>query len=116
LTLSSGYPPFLESSQSKLFQKIKAGSFEFHAEYWDPISKDAKDLIESLLTVNPDKRLTADEALKNPWLQHDADYLANKDLAKNLAEFKKFNAKRKFRSAIYANMAVHKLQSLALTK
>jgi len=114
--LLGGYPPFLESSQSKLFQKIKAGSFEFHAEYWDPISKDAKDLIESLLTVNPDKRLTADEALKNPWLQHDADYLANKDLAKNLAEFKKFNAKRKFRSAIYANMAVHKLQSLALTK
>lgn len=116
LIFFSGYPPFLETSQSKLFQKIKAGSFEFHAEYWDPISKDAKDLIASLLTVDPDKRLTADEALKNPWLQHDADDLANKDLAKNLEEFKKFNAKRKFRSAIYANMAVHKLQSLALSK
>ncbi len=109
-----GYPPFLENSQSKLFQKIKAGSFEFHSEYWDPVSKDAKDLIGSLLTVNPDKRLTADEALQNPWIKQDALDLANKDLAKNLAEFKKFNAKRKFRSAIYANMAVHKLQSLAL--
>jgi len=104
----------LESNQKELFHKIKAGEYEFHNEYWDPVSKEAKDLISSLLTVNPNKRLTADEALQNPWIMGDADALAGKDLAKSLAEFKKFNAKRKFRSAIYANIAMHKLQSLAI--
>jgi len=83
--LLGGYPPFLESSQKKLFQKIKAGSFKFHSEYWDPVSKDAKDLIASLLTVDPDKRLTADRALENPWIREDADDLIGKDLAKKFS-------------------------------
>ena len=31
--LIGGYPPFIEQNQSKLFRKIKRGSYEFHVEY-----------------------------------------------------------------------------------
>lgn len=31
--------------QTRLFQKIKRGTFSFHEKYWDPISDGAKDLI-----------------------------------------------------------------------
>jgi calcium/calmodulin-dependent protein kinase I len=107
----AGYPPFLESNQKELFRKIKAGEYEFHEEYWGPVSQEAKDLIASLLTVNSQRRLAADIALENPWIQGDSEELAGKDLSKQHKEFIKFNAKRKFRSAIYADMAMHKLSS-----
>lgn len=109
--LLGGYPPFLESNQKELFRKIKAGEYEFHEEYWGPVSKEAKDLISSLLTVNSHRRLSADMALENAWILGDSDKLATKDLSKQHKEFIKFNAKRKFRSAIYADMAMHKMSS-----
>lgn len=58
--LLGGYPPFIEQNQRDLFKKIRKGEYEFHDEYWNQISSDAKDLISSLLTVNPDDRATAD--------------------------------------------------------
>ena len=29
-----GYPPFYDDNQKMLFRKIKAGAYEFHADYW----------------------------------------------------------------------------------
>eukprot|EP00586_Coscinodiscus_wailesii_P012894 CAMPEP_0172496342 /NCGR_PEP_ID=MMETSP1066-20121228/85579_1 /TAXON_ID=671091 /ORGANISM="Coscinodiscus wailesii, Strain CCMP2513" /LENGTH=383 /DNA_ID=CAMNT_0013268591 /DNA_START=98 /DNA_END=1249 /DNA_ORIENTATION=- len=110
--LLGGYPPFIEKNQRDLFRKIRNGEYEFHEEYWGTVSDDAKELISSLLCVKPTKRLTAPEALKNKWICADEDSLANRDLGANLEEFKKFNAKRKFRAAVQSVMAVNKLQSL----
>lgn len=112
--LLGGYPPFIEQNQRELFRKIRKGQYEFHEEYWGQVSKDAKDLISSLLTVNPSKRLSADKSLSNKWITGDADILAGNDLGINLAEFKKFNAKRKFKSAVKAIMATQKLTSLGV--
>jgi len=36
---------------------------------WGIISKEAKDLIKSLLQTNPNLRLSAEQALKHPWFQ-----------------------------------------------
>jgi calcium/calmodulin-dependent protein kinase (CaM kinase) II/calcium/calmodulin-dependent protein kinase I len=112
--LLGGYPPFIEQNQRELFRKIRKGEYEFHDEYWGQVSKDAKDLISSLLTVNPDKRLTSDESIQNKWLMGDAKILAGNDLGINLAEFKKFNAKRKLKAAVKAVMATQKLSSLGV--
>jgi calcium/calmodulin-dependent protein kinase I len=112
--LLGGYPPFIEQNQRELFRKIRKGEYEFHEEYWGQVSKDAKDLISNLLTVNPDKRLTSEASVKNKWITGDDAVLAGNDLGKNLAEFKKFNAKRKFKSAVKAVMATQKLTSLGV--
>lgn len=100
--LLGGYPPFIDSNQRELFRKIRKGSYEFEPEYWGKVSKDAKDLILSLLTVDPDARISAEEALHNPWITVSDDALAGKDLGKNLEQFKKFNARRKFKAAVTA--------------
>jgi hypothetical protein len=39
---------------------IKRGEFDFPSPYWDDISDMAKELIRSLLQVDPVKRLNAD--------------------------------------------------------
>lgn len=112
--LLGGYPPFIEQNQRDLFRKIRKGQYEFHEEYWGQVSTDAKDLISSLLTVSPSRRLSANEALRNKWIGLDGSALAGKDLGKNLAEFKKFNAKRKFKGAVKAVIASNKITSLGV--
>jgi len=111
--LLGGYPPFIESTQRELFRKIKRGDYDFHEEYWGTVSKEARNLIKSLLTVDPKKRLTAKLALENPWIRGDADSLAKNDLGKNLQSLKRFNAKRKFKAAVSTVVAVNKLNYLS---
>jgi len=109
--LLGGYPPFIEQDQKKLFRKIRKGEYEFHEEYWGTVSKEAKDLIVSMLTVNPHKRVSATQALENPWITGSDAALAKKDLGKNLEEFKKFNAKRKFKAAVKGVVATNMMKS-----
>jgi len=110
--LLGGYPPFIESNQKELFRKIRQGRYEFHVEYWGQVSSSAKDLISSLLTVDPQRRLTAQDALNGSWITGDDALLEGKDLGVNLQEFKKFNAKRKFKAAVNVVIARNKLVSL----
>lgn len=112
--LLGGYPPFIEDNQRELFRKIRKGDFEFHEEYWGSVSDEAKDLISSLLKVNPRQRLSATEALKSNWVRADDKTLMEKDLGTNLQELKKFNARRKFKAAVKAVITVNKLNSLGV--
>ena len=112
--LLGGYPPFIEQNQKELFRKIRKGQYEFHEEYWGQVSKEAKDLISKLLTVVPDKRIDAEVAIRDKWIGASAAMLAGKDLGKNLKEFQRFNAKRKFKAAVKTVVAANKLQSLGL--
>jgi calcium/calmodulin-dependent protein kinase I len=66
--LLGGYPPFHDDNQKVLFQKIKNAEYEFHPEYWDAVSHEAKDLISRLLKVNPLERYTSEEALNHSWV------------------------------------------------
>ena len=105
--LLGGYPPFIEQNQRELFRKIRRGQYEFHEEYWGSVSADAKDLISKLLTVDPAKRLSAEEALKHKWMVQDGAILAAADLGTNLTELRKYNAKRKFKAAVNAVSDIH---------
>ncbi|KYQ89677.1 GTP-binding protein [Tieghemostelium lacteum] len=57
--LLCGFPPFDESTGYVL---------EFPSPEWDNISDSAKGLIKSLLTLDPLKRLTAEQTLRHPWV------------------------------------------------
>jgi len=109
--LLGGYPPFADESQKQLFRKIKAGSYEFDRRYWCDVSSEAKNLISSLLTVNPDKRLSATESLQNVWISGKGP-LANKDLGPSLQRFKKFNAKRKLIGCIHTVIIANKMKRI----
>uniref|UniRef100_A0A8C2L5N1 calcium/calmodulin-dependent protein kinase n=1 Tax=Cyprinus carpio TaxID=7962 RepID=A0A8C2L5N1_CYPCA len=63
-----GYPPFWDEDQHKLYQQIKAGAYDFPSPEWDTVTAEAKNLINQMLTINPAKRITADQALKHPWV------------------------------------------------
>jgi len=110
--LLGGYSPFDEESQDLLLCKIRDGEYEFHAEYWDPVSNDAKDFIRGLLTVNPRERITAEQALDHKWMKCSGAALERADLNANLTALQRFNAKRKFKAAVKTVIATQKLTSL----
>lgn len=41
---------------------------QFPSPEWDTVTPEAKNLINQMLTINPGKRITAQEALKHPWV------------------------------------------------
>lgn len=44
------------------------GRFDYPSPYWDSVGDPALDLIDRMLTVDVDRRITVDECLKHPWL------------------------------------------------
>ena len=49
-------------------KKVRIGKFSFSDPCWNNISDKAKDLITQLLTYDVEKRPSAEEALKHPWI------------------------------------------------
>nr|XP_019584014.1 PREDICTED: serine/threonine-protein kinase 33 isoform X2 [Rhinolophus sinicus] len=66
--LLCGEPPFLASSEEKLFELIRKGELRFHDPVWDSISDCAKSVLKQLMKVDPAHRITAKELLDNQWL------------------------------------------------
>ncbi|KAI8074091.1 kinase-like domain-containing protein [Gongronella butleri] len=106
-TLLCGYQPFQAEDQAELTDEITHARYEFHERYWRNVSQDAKDFIRSLLTLDPAKRPTASDALKNKWMTG-KDAL-DVDILDTVRE--NFNARRKFKSAIRAVKAMNRLRS-----
>lgn len=107
--LLGGYPPFHDDNHAILYRKIKAADYAFDPQYWDQVSDDAKDLIRKMLVVDPDKRLTASQALRHPWFLVGDHELVSRNLVKTLDTMRKFNARRKFRGTVKGIILSNKL-------
>ncbi|VDM60424.1 unnamed protein product [Angiostrongylus costaricensis] len=101
-----GYPPFWDEDQHRLYAQIKAGAYDYPSPEWDTVTPEAKSLIDSMLTVNPKKRITADQALKVPWIcnrERVASVMHRQDTVDCL---KKFNARRKLKVSVRSSAFV----------
>jgi len=68
-TMLCGFPPFYHENVAMLTEKVSRGDFEFLSPWWDDISAEAKDLIASLLCVDPNRRLTIQQFFMHPWIK-----------------------------------------------
>lgn len=75
--LLSGIPPFRGNGQELVSNK-HSGNFEFVTALPSP---EAKDLVESILQGDPDKRPTIDHILEHDWMYQDDQTLAKFDLS-----------------------------------
>ncbi|XP_020955276.1 ribosomal protein S6 kinase alpha-5 isoform X7 [Sus scrofa] len=83
-TMLSGQVPFQSNDKSltctsavEIMKKIKRGDFSFEGEAWKNVSQEAKDLIQGLLTVDPNKRLKMSGLRYNEWLQDGSQLSSN---------------------------------------
>ena len=108
--LLCGYTPFDRDSDFEEMQAILNADYAFHpVEYWRGVSSHAKDFIRRCLTVDPQKRITAHEALSHPFV---AAHLPSDGAGENLLPTikKNFNARRTLHTAIDTVRAINKLR------
>lgn len=68
-----GFPPFSDELYSAenpytLSQQIKQGRFDYPSPYWDSVGDPALDLIDRMLTVKVEDRISIDDCLEHPWV------------------------------------------------
>jgi len=90
-TMLCGHPPFLGNDEDSIKNKILNCKVEYPQNEFKNISKGAIDFLELLLENDPNKRISAEEALKNEWLinmlNSDDDNILNKTIIENLIKF-----------------------------
>jgi len=110
--LLAGYPPFYDEDQKRLFKKIKEGRYHFHEDYWGNTSPAAINLIQMMLCVDQKKRWTASQLLQHPWIIEGDEELAKRDLTSSVTVMRKFNARRRLKSAATAIILANRMQKM----
>jgi calcium-dependent protein kinase len=103
--LLCGYPPFYGDTDPEIFASVRAGRYDFDSPEWTQVSNEAKDLISRLLLLDPSKRLTADEALRHPWL---SGFAPSTEITLNsniFTSLKRFTGNNKLKKAALAVIA-----------
>ena len=106
-----GYRPFRGEGE-EVMKQIRYGEYKFHKRYWSHVSDDAKNLITRMLTVDPEKRITAKSALSSRWMKATEAALGT-ELTSNMQDLKTLrSAKAKIKGVVNTIIATNKLQSL----
>ncbi|KAI4889177.1 hypothetical protein NFI96_032643 [Prochilodus magdalenae] len=114
--LLSGMSPFQGDSDEETLRNIVDMKYEFEDQYFSQTSDMAKDFIEKLLMKDPNERMTAEECLLHPWIKPlTRKQAANRSRSSiNMKNFKKFNARRKWKMSYNMVWACNRLYRLQL--
>lgn len=107
--LLCGFPPFYGDDHIRLFAQIQKGTFTFTPPYWDCVSDVVKDLIRRMLTVNPARRISAEDAQAHEWLRTDSAG-CSEPLPYFNENMRAFNGRRKLRKGILALQILHRFK------
>ena len=69
----SGKVPFPGRTEPEIIHNVIKGVFHFNHPAFEVVSQECKDLIQSCLIKDSEKRYTAADALKHPWILARAD-------------------------------------------
>ena len=105
--LICGLPPFPGTSDAQILHRVRRGKFEFHSPEWDLVSFEAKHLLCQLLTKDPERRISAREALDHPWFQTAAAIPSHPALAQAAFDnLRRFSSKLTLQKATLTLIAV----------
>ncbi|KAJ9648429.1 Calmodulin-dependent protein kinase cmk2 [Coniosporium apollinis] len=108
-TLLCGYSPFRSENLADLIEECKNGRVIYHERYWKEVSKDAKDFINQLLTPDPNKRATSEQAMKHRWLT--GQTASNYNL---LPEIRAYVAKARLKRGIELVKLANRIEALKM--
>ena len=104
--MASGKPPFEEvENPEQYYMNIKTNPLQFNGRSWERLSVEFKELIRSMLNVNPDQRPSAREIYEHEWVVKQSTDVHQKRLSKRgLAHLSKYTKKSKFKRALLGFM------------
>lgn len=112
---AGGVPPFAGKTQPEIKAKVLLGQFTFPSPHWDDISKEAKDLITSMLTFDPAARPTAEVAFQHSWFRTTVHcVLPPEQVTNSLHYLSRFRSVEKLKAAALHYIAMRLLNSKEL--
>ena len=112
-TLLGGYHPFQNPKRSKQYENMKKAKYEYSSKYWGNVTEEAKSLIDSLLCVDPNNRLSAADAMEHPWMIMDHKQLRKSSLLKSIENMRELQVEAKFKAAVQSVVFVNKMNLTA---
>lgn len=114
--LLCGEPPFRGEDDYDTLELVKSGKYSYPKSQWDQVSKQAKSLIDKLLNMDPKKRISAEEALKDPWILDTKKNIKNENIELRIkSNITKFTQSQKLEQAILSYL-VHNYVSMDYCK
>ncbi|XP_063002007.1 death-associated protein kinase 2-like isoform X2 [Elgaria multicarinata webbii] len=114
--LLSGMSPFQGETDAETLSNVVSGTYEFEEKYFSQTSEMAKDFIQQLLVKDPGSRMTAAECLIHPWIKPlNRKQAVNRSRSSiNMKNFRKFNARRKWKLSYNMVSACNRLCRMRL--
>jgi len=101
-----GKPPFCGRTDNAVLAAVRSGRYSMDGPAWEHISEDAKDLVRSLLQLDPSARPTAAQVLEHEWIKHLAPRSAGTALGLHIIEnLKSFRRHSQFKKAALVAIA-----------
>ena len=108
--LLSGRPPFDGKDDREIVRKVRIGHYDLNSKFHNTlqfiapefkyVSKEAIDLLKKMLTYDPDRRISAEESLRHPWITKKAyEEIDNEGILNALTNLKNFNIEQKLQQA-----------------
>lgn len=85
----SGVAPFKAQNRTELRKLVDACNVTFQGSMWKKLSPAARDVVESMMRVNPAIRLSAASVLKHPWVKVAKTTFPRKRMVKLLGNLQK---------------------------
>ncbi|XP_075961817.1 death-associated protein kinase 2 isoform X1 [Anarhichas minor] len=116
--LLSGLSPFQGETDEETLTNISVMNYAFPVQYFSMTSSMAKDFIQKLLVKIPSERMTAEDCLLHPWIKPiTRKQVANRNRSSiNMKNFKKFNARRKWKMSYNMVWMCNRLVRLKLLR
>ncbi|XP_065007887.1 calcium-dependent protein kinase 4 [Musa acuminata AAA Group] len=97
--LLCGRHPFWDRTEDGIFREVLRNKPDFRRKPWPSISNSAKDFVKKLLVKDPHVRLTAAQALSNPWVREGGNALEiplDISVLSNMCQFVKYSRLKQF--------------------
>lgn len=109
--LLTSHLPFNGRTQSQMFQKIKSGEFHESPLNSYKISSEGREFLSCCLQVDPKMRITAEKALKHPWISDVEPYSQDSQPSQKVISLSQSTSQqsRKIENGIHINSSMSKL-------
>ena len=111
--LLSGRPPFDGKDDKEIVRNVRIGHYDLTSKFrylliifpyvapeFKYVSREAIDLLKKMLTYDPERRITAFDALNHPWVTKKAhEEFDNDEIMSALTNLKNFNIEKKLQQA-----------------
>ena len=91
--LLCGRPPFDGENDDEILENVSKGLYKISGPIWSRMTGECIDLVKKMLTFDPEKRISAAQAIGHPWILRNTETIVieeviNSEALKNLKEFR----------------------------